>query len=346
MPANLPLADEIKTTEDTRVSHVQRISFLYHERADFQRSYAIMGEKLIFQTNDASLLAVADQAFGRFPISSIDNGKEPLILALFVHSFESSEKSTLIRPEYHTQGHLFSMQIGPGNHAVADLKNGYAFGFITKRVTQDQAFVRYNFLETLGLAMLGLSRGYFVIHAACVVKDGTSVLLHGKAGSGKSTLAYACARRGYQLLSEDAVQVKALSTGTQFWGAPWKLHLLPDARRFFPELRDCDSILQTSGEWKIEIDLESLYPGCTISRAEPGVLVFLERGDQNLNCIHPIDRAQALKEFEVIWSWETGWNERMEEASQELLANGAYRLYINGSPDEAVNSLDALLASR
>jgi len=57
-----------------------------------------------------------------------------------------------------------------------------------------------------------------------------------------------------------------------------------------------------------------------------------------------VHHCEALERFEVVWPWWVGWTEEMERQVPRLLARGSYRLHMNGSPDQAVNALDALLA--
>ncbi len=325
-----------------QLSGIRRHSFLEHRKPDHEQLYGLMGESLIFQTNEKRLLDAADEAFGRFPLPS--SSKDPLVIQLFVTGKSREPILLPLKPDYTSQGHLFSINAGNQGYALADLRSGFAIGYLSTEMLQDLTYVRYNFIEPLGLSMLGLSRKYFVVHAACVVKHGISFLLHARAGTGKSTLAYACVRRGYQLLAEDAVQVKALPSGVQLWGAPWRFHLLPDARQLFPEIGGRQEMVQVNGEWKIEIDLEEMYPGSTIIQAAPGPVVLLERKRSVTSGIQPVDRKQAMSQFEVIWSWQTGWDEYLESASQCLLDHGIYRLSMNASPDDAVDALDTLLA--
>ncbi len=69
--------------------------------------------------------------------------------------------------------------------------------------------------ETLleALVLTALSWTFFIgVHAACVMRDGRSVILCGDSHAGKSTLAYACTRSGWTFVSDNAV----------YWSAaPW-----------------------------------------------------------------------------------------------------------------------------
>jgi hypothetical protein len=308
-----------------------------------------MGEPLLFQTNWPALLQAAQDVFGRFPPA--ESNAPPLCLQLFVREVAASPHDTRVadsrvypKPVYQTAGHLFYLTVGAENTITVDLERGYACGFITPRLAQDRRFVQHTFIEAAALAMLGLAREFVAVHAACVVKQGRSILIQAPAGVGKTTLALACVKRGFQLLAEDVVQVKLAPAGPQLWGVPWKLHLLADSLRFFPELGHRPSAQQVNGEWKVPVDLETHFPGSTITQARPDLVVFLERATGRVPTGYtPITLAEAAARFEVVWSWVQGWQERYDVALRQLLAQGSYRLIMNGTPWEAVDALEALL---
>jgi hypothetical protein len=322
-------------------------AMLEQTQATHQRLYHLMGEPLLVRTDDPLLLDAAEETFGTSPQPRTGGHDSPLVMELFVqdpeHDAPSGERS---QPIYRTHGHLFYITLGKENTAVVDLLSGYAFGFLSSETVRDRPTLRFTFLEGIALAMLGTARQFIPVHAACVVKEGLSLILQGKAGSGKSTLAYACVRRGYQLLAEDGLMIKCRSEGASLWGMPWKLHLLPDTKRFFPELREEMPRLQVNGEWKLEVSTEVYYQGSTTPSARPGPVVFLERGgDSGPSRLEPVSPKEALAAFEVVWPWWVGWTEAMEQQLPRLLEQGAFRLWMNGSPDEAVDCLDALGAA-
>ena len=316
-----------------------------------ERLYSLMGEALLFQTDDPALLEAAERSFGRFGPAPPDLAASPLVLRLYVHGDESpagaSPAAGRPRPIYRTQGHLFYINLGADNTAVADLLQGYAFGFVSRPVARNRSLVCYLFLEGLALAMLGPARQFIPLHAGCVVKDGASLILSGESGRGKSTLAFACVRRGYQVLSEDGLFLKCRPDAAELWGLPWRLHLLPDVKRFFPELAAERPRLQINGEWKLEIDLETFYPGSTATHAPPGPLVFLEQGtDSGPVRIEPVAPQEIAERLQVVWPWWVGWTGEMEGQLARLVELGAYRLRTAGSPHEVVDALDALLSGR
>lgn len=307
-----------------------------------------MGEPLLFRTNNPLLMESAEVAFGRFPEPLAGSQQHPLIVELLVHDLGSNTEPTDTDggpwPIYRTRGHLFFVSCGGVNTAVADLEQGYAFGFLSPAMASDQASVQFIFVEGISLALLATTRNFIGVHAACVVKDGVSFILMGQSGSGKSTLAYACVRRGFQLLAEDGLMIKCESVGAELWGMPWKLHLLPDAQRFFPELAGEQPKLQVNGEWKLEVNPEVYHPGSVATHARLGPVIFLERGSRpGKTVLSQVPREDALEAFEIVWPWWVGWSDVMERQAAKLADSGAYRLRMNGTPDEAAASLDCLL---
>jgi hypothetical protein len=306
-----------------------------------EKYFSFMGQRLLFQTNQAALLDAAAEAFENFPPAPAGN-EPPLVLKLFV-SQDLGEYPPYPPLVCRSHGHLFYLSVGPENTIVSDLRKGYTFGYLTQRMAADRAFIRYTFIEAAAQSMLGMSRGYVAIHAACVVKNGVPLMISGPSGTGKSTLAYACLKNGYQLLTEDSVQARISQQGIELWGLPWKLHLLPDNHHFFPELEGLDTCRQVNGELKIEIDVLERFPGGALPHASAGPIVFLERPKKESRPAHQsLALDEALRRFEAIWSWETGWKAEFDSQLKHLLGRGAYHLLAGDTPDETVQELEKI----
>lgn len=75
------------------------------------------------------------------------------------------------------------------------------------------------------------------IHSGLVVSSaGSGVLLRGESGAGKSTLTYACMVAGFAVASDDWVYAIPGRPAGHLYGYPWRMFLMPDVVRFFPEL--------------------------------------------------------------------------------------------------------------
>ncbi len=80
--------------------------------------------------------------------------------------------------------------------------------------------------------------GLVQLHAACLCRGQTSVLLLGRSGAGKSSLALAALRRGYAYFGDEL----ALTDGTRLWGVPRAIQFSPVGAQDAPPpwARDAD----------------------------------------------------------------------------------------------------------
>lgn len=321
---------------------LRRISYRKEMPITQEAIFSVMGESLLFQSNSEKLFSSAQEAFGRFPAVA-QTSRPPLILQLFEQddNHHPVKEQDALEFNWYTYGHLLHLNTGGQNSIVIDLKEGFAVGHISAQLASNSTAVRHMFIEMAAQTMLGFGRQFVPIHAACLIKDEQVLLLHGRSGIGKSTLTYACLRHGYTLLAEDIVQVKIRKEGLQFWGIPWRLHLLPDTIRFFPELENHQAI-RINNEWKIPILVEEQFPQAAICCASPGVFVFLERTDQAKASFRQLPDEEALARFEVIWNFDEAWPSGFDEPLQQLV-HGSYQLNLAENPDDSVAGLDALV---
>ena len=301
-----------------------------------ERHYGLMAEPLVFRTNDALLLAEADRAFGRFAVPATGT---PLEVRLLVDAKGPPVTFDPRRLRPRVQAHLHTITLDDRNHAAIDLERGIAIGTVTPEVARDADFVRYGFIEAMGLSMLARARGYVGIHASAVVHRGAGVVLQGPAGTGKSTLAVACARLGLGVLAEDVVFAHRGDRGVELWGSPWIQRLLPDAIEHFPELAGIEPRLQPNGEHKIEVDLDVLRPGAARPSAPAVAALLLVRGSGGPTRVEPLDPTEAAAAFEVLWAWGDGWSAAHEALVRDLLSTRTGRLHVNGTPQAAAEVL-------
>jgi hypothetical protein len=240
-------------------------------------------------------------------------------------------------PHYLADGPLFLIDLRGEGVATADLAHGSAAGRVSHALAADLPYLRHTVVEALGLSMLA-GRGYIAVHAACLVVDGVGVVIQAPAGTGKSTLAYAAARRGIGVLAEDAVFARlAEDDGAELWGAPWRLHLLPDAPGLFPELRGLERRRQMNGEWKLEVDVAASFPSVAVPCAPAGPQVLLRRGTGP--GLRHLDAGEALDAFTAIWPWGLPWSSDLEAVAAALRGQGVIELQVTGPPDAALDQL-------
>jgi hypothetical protein len=173
------------------------------------------------------------------------------------------------------QNHLVSFVHGPDNFAVCDLARSFTFACLTRDVARDHAYIRYHFLEPAGYLMVDAAH-LSPVHASCVALNGRAVLLCGDAGAGKTSLAYACARKGWTYLADDATHIVRGSSDRAVVGRPFRIRFRESARRLFPELNAFTPERRPSGKLDIEVETSAL--GMSIALESTAThIVFLNR---------------------------------------------------------------------
>jgi hypothetical protein len=216
---------------------------------------------------------------------------------------------------------------------------GYCF--VSARTAADHTWFRYFFLETM-VYMLLAQRYVVPLHAACVARNGSGVLLCGVSGAGKSSLAYACARAGWTYVADDSTLLLPDADDRMAIGRPHLVRLRDDASRLFPELAGYLPRLGPKGKLSIEVPL-SAFPGIqTASRCRIGCVVFLERRRGGAT------RAEALPQGEVVEtlvrdmpSYGEEVRALVEKTVRGLRQVPAYRMQYD-SLDDAVTLLSKL----
>lgn len=307
-----------------------------------RRTVGVAGERLELQSNDERLLSLAEELFARYG-PPLEEAREPLVLRVLLNEPEAPAP-LYPRPLYRTQAHLFALALGPHDSGSADLHTGFAFAVVSPALLADRWRLQRQLLATLGLALLGVARGHVPLHCAALTRDGRSVLVHGPSGTGKSTLAYAAARRGYQVVSEDAVHVSG-AREPRVWGVPWQFQLMPDAARFFPELEGLEPRLQPNGKLKLELDLEAMRPGSVAPSAPLGPSLLLQRRPGPTR-VERLAYQAAAELVEPAWPWQVGWTAAHEQRLEALLRAGVYRFASGAAPEELVDALDAFWEER
>lgn len=272
-----------------------------------QATFYPLGFPLIVSTNSPAILETARTEWDTWTRTFDD---PPVVL-----NFEVSAGGDTLPPaaEFHAHGHLFTFAADANNLAVCDTQTRTGTAWLTAPVAEDPAFFRYHFLEAMALEML-VSLYLTPFHAGCVAKDGHGVLLCGDSGAGKSSLAYACARRGWTYLSDDASYLLRRCAGERVVLGHWhRVRLRPDAPRLFPELASHAPALRGNGRLSLEIRT-SAFPSLATARSTVvDRIVLLRRVSDGSTRLKQVEEKHARAICEPIFYW---WDARISADQQ------------------------------
>ncbi len=308
----------------------------------FQENFIPIGTVIRVESNDEAVLRVARENFG--PYGQAPPGEPAnFVLRICVDPIHR-EIPPWPKPSFRSLNHLVHISCGQSNFAVADLNSRVSVGFVTPAMVEDSSFFKSTFLDCL-FYVLAVHHLYTPVHCSAVASNGRGILICGRSGVGKTTLAYACARSGMQVLSDDVVHLRidSASNQLQLWGRPWQLRLVPEAVSLFLELSGREPKLRSDHQWYLEIDVESQFPGGTVTSCKPEALVFLDRHTGKANGLQPLGVASALEWLKKdIYQSEPSVIERHHRTLERLLQTKAYTLSYSGDPNYAVETVRSI----
>lgn len=301
------------------------------------------GQPVLFKTNDPM---IARHAGDFFPENDdADSGLMDDSAKITVHVRASNEGCDST-PWFRARGHFAFAQFTHADVFWFNLRTREVYGVCTPELAKDRWRWQVHIFPTL-LGILSPVIDVVPVHAACLVCDGHGVLLTGQSGVGKSTLTIALAQRGYALLSDEWTYLSAAGRRVAAWGVPVPVKLLPDARRFFPELLGYAPARSLNGEMAYEVWPDECFGVSQRVRCSVNVIALLERSAKpgcDIARISPSEAIDHLKqELEPLLGPLARHYEQQLELIQGLAGTQCLRVSFNDRPNKVAESLDTAL---
>jgi HPr serine kinase-like protein len=266
----------------------------YFVEFPFRIVYYPYGLPLEISTNSMDVIRAAQESWGPFP--EIHSAQA---VHLRIGVAQTGRPELPPQPTHKAQRGLVTIIADLENFAVCDIPGRFAFGWVTPATIGDPEFFRYHFLNPMA-GLLQTSIHFAVVHAACIAYEGHGVLLCGHSGAGKSTLAFACAQRGWTLISDDAGQLMRKNPRRVVIGNPMHIRLREDASNLFPKLREYAVVLRQNGEFGFEIPTAKLPELSTAFKCEVDHIVFLDRHSTGPALLTSFPKDEAQRRLEDI----------------------------------------------
>jgi hypothetical protein len=293
-----------------------------------------MGYAVEVSSNSPRAVSAAAKLWQRYP--GILDG-QPLRVRVIAGGPQPDSPRYRMRPR--GENHLFSIVHGPHDFAFADLSAGFAFASLSQESISDPSSLGYYFLEPLVYAMLG-SRNFVFVHASCISRGGRAIVLCGASGSGKTCLAYACASRGWDYVSGDAVHIDRAQRNQTVIGRPYEIRFRESARDIFPELAGWRAEARPNGKIDLEVDTEDLAISHSLS-ASARHIVFIERSDSTW--LEPYPSARVIESLrETICYGDDQTRKEQRETLADFASLPGWRLHYSDL-DSAERALKRLL---
>jgi hypothetical protein len=244
-------------------------------------------------------------------------------------------------PVARAQEHLLAVIAGSDNFALCDMAGAFGFCCLSAAAAADTDYMRYHFLDSMVHTLLEYQH-LTSVHAACVALNGRGLLLFGEPGAGKSCLAFACAKRGWSLVTDESSKLVRGSNDNLAIGNPYHVRFRESAIALFPELSEVPLSTTRNGEQSIEVSTSNL-PIKTARRCPIERVIFLERNGSECAELVPVRADEAARRLALELPF---FGERVHQARlaslRSLLRLNAYALRYSNL-DSAVQTLADLL---
>jgi hypothetical protein len=230
-----------------------------------------LGFPMRIQTNSAEALrqcrmkwGVFEQAFDTDPMET------------HIHVVETQSRECPPPPVFRVIENTLLVTADADNVCIAQFPKGKTRMVVSSAAVAHPTYFGQTFLEAAAAGQIWTCLAT-PIHAACVAIDGRGILLCGDSGAGKTSLSYACARAGWQFISDDSSYLLHNETGRQVLGDYHQVRFRPSAVELFPEISGEEIALGIFGKPSIELSTSS-WPTIDATRcAHVDFIVFLNR---------------------------------------------------------------------
>jgi hypothetical protein len=310
------------------------------ERLKHRTVIPVLGIPVSFESNDPTVTAAAEDAFGAWRVvEQAPRLISDVRMTFRIHVEEGDEGVDAHAPLRYLKPDFTRVILRtPNSIGIADAARRESILYATRGLVGDRQHFRYGVLEALTLAVLTkLDRQ--PLHAACIAKNDTALLLAGPSGSGKSTLAYAAAHAGYAVLSEDCVNVQ-MEPRLRVWGMPGWLHLPVEAASHFDELKGRKPSLIANGKEKLAIPVADIGAAPSLPVAQRAGICMIERRAGGTVALETLD-PKALQKA-MLSNLDTGLDvsaDTIGECVRLLASHGGWRLHLGDDPRSALEPI-------
>ena len=256
----------------------------------FQTDFQIAGTRCFLSTNSPEVLQAAAQL--RSPTDQ--NGTRAFEMEIIVDRALDQAPERLAY--FRGLGHIVFAMVPPRSFVVYDLLRKRVHAVLSTAATLDHSFWN-KLLLPITIGVLGTTVGVAPIHSACLERQGCGLLIAGVSGAGKSTLTAALAQLGFALISDDWTYISTAQRGLVAHGLSAPVKLLPDAARFFPELRGLAPRTAFNGELAYEIEPKASALGFAVKSASHPRWIFLLERTSTAGCHFVPCRPEYVRDF-------------------------------------------------
>lgn len=273
-----------------------------------------LGFPVRIRTNRVEILDMARESWGVFTCADPCEA-----LTLEIEFFHDPQQCPIPEPQVQVHEAFLRIAFDECNVVTADLNQGRAYGRLNEALLEDRRTFRYQVLEAVALSMISTLRAV-ALHAACIEWKGAGALLCGESGAGKTTLAYACARKGWGYITDDASYLLLDDIERKVTGNCHQVRFRDTASALFTELKNRAITKRGEGKPSIEISAKELHGIRSLKSVNVQSILFLNRHSDGSPGFHPISRERVREYFTKFLLIPNQLGSRSHAAIEQLLS--------------------------
>lgn len=315
------------------------------DRPTYSQYVSFAGKPILVRSNSLAILSHTSSFFSAWDARVVPAhpAAELTLMRREVDEGRTSEDASWFRG----RGYFALARFTPADSVWFNLRTCRVFGLFSDAVASDEFRWHKDILPTI-IGILAPAIAVAPVHAACLAKDGSGVLLTARSGVGKLTLAVTLAQCGYRYLADDWTYLAQGHEGVSAWSVPVPVKLLPDATNYFPELASYSCAQSLNGEIAYEVSPQKCFRLSREGHCRVRCLILLERRQLPGISISPVTATEAVKRLSSEIEQLTGPLASAYHAQIDLLSglleSVCLRVSFNASPQDAAAAIDNALA--
>ena len=327
------------TLEEIESAHAEQITVALDSNPvlppplTMQRRFFPLGFPLDVHTNCEEILAHCQTQWGCFkPQFAVG----PMLAE--IHVIECPQEECPPLPQYRYLDPILTAVADAQHYCLADITCSRTKIVVSSAALRHPLYFRYFYLE--GAAGVHIATRHATpIHAGCVALNGHGILLCGDSGAGKSSLSFACARNGWEYISDDAT---FLLHERKVIGNCHQVRLRPTAAELFPEITGLPLTPRAEGKPSIELSTAPLEQIRRRPCAEVNSVVFLNRRAPGKPGVFPYSREVARRYMHQVLYGTPKTIARQHASIERLLESEVVELRYQ-SLEEGIDLLRAMV---
>ena len=305
---------------------------------------------------DNHLLALSVQDFLR-PFRGNPNEKADIEFFLMdsstveIDSLNASSKAELLYDwqvlKYSSEDQLRFQQVPEASMVIADIEAGLAAAFVETEMHACSWSVAHIIFFPMWAQMLKM-RGLFPVHSAGLVRDGCGIIFPGKSNCGKSTLTLKLLQRGYKLLGDDTVFVRAAGNGAEMLFFPEEVDVCADTIDLYSQLALARMITEDRWQPRERVNLHEVGADSVVETARANLLIFPVIAADGITRYEKVAPSSALAEmilYAFLFMDPSTTRDNFNVLASLVQSVPCYRLFMGLDGDALSAAVDEIIAS-